>query len=112
MNNGKTAGDVRKEMYAYLESQGLKITDEIHKEVRAKMVQHSQSDNEKAKRDVSNHLNALQNVKFTPKLQIMEDRLNDFKCPFCGLKMEKTADDQLVYVSKCGHFKNVAITYA
>lgn len=103
-------GSIRKDFYAYLESQGLKMNDEIHAVVKKTFLEHARVQNDRMVKDRQDALQALHNVKWTSKDQTLIDRINEFRCPICGLKMKDRGSFE--YVTECGHLPDIIIALA
>lgn len=105
-------GQIRKDFYSYLESQGLKVNDEIHAVIKKAFLDHARVQNERMVKDRNEALNALALIKFPPKDKTILDRLNEFKCPVCGISMKKLSAKYEEYVTVCGHMSDLMIALA
>lgn len=104
-------GRVRKDLYAYLESEGFKVTDERHKAIKTAIVMHTNTTVAQLQKERENAVNALQNMKQVPKFQTMIDRMKKKQCTICGLALKK--EGEFEYSAPCGHFpKGVRILLA
>lgn len=101
-------GYVRKNLYDYLEAEGLKMNDERHKAVKAAIILHTNATNEELRRGRLNALNALGNVKVGPNVKTIIERVAKFQCPACGLDLKEIKPHE--YVAECGHLPNITIS--
>lgn len=96
-----SAGEVRKELYAYLEAVGLKVTDEVHRRVRAFMMEHTMHENARLRKERDGAIDALHNISVMPKMKTILSRLNSGHCPACGIIC--TVDEHGQWSSACKH---------
>lgn len=95
-------GTVRKDLYDYLEGEGLKITDVRHKAIKTAIVMHTNATTEELRRETNNAKNALGNMKAGPKIQTIIDRIAKKQCAACGLNLTEVKPHE--YVAGCGHY--------
>jgi hypothetical protein len=108
-NDGMQPGLVRKDLYAYLESQGFEMTEERHKMIKNAIVLHTNTANAAERRDRQNALDAMHNAKIKPAMATMMKRMEKKQCPMCGLDLKKISEHE--YEPACNHFpKNVRIS--
>lgn len=110
MTVATTTGEVRKELYAYLEASGFDLTEQRHATIKKFIMEHTRIDNEKVKDRLVYHSNALSNAGIPPKIKTIHDRLEGFKCAICGIPMVKRSEYE--YITDCPHLKGIAFCYA
>ncbi len=104
-------GRVRRDLYAYLESQGLQMTEERHKIIKNAVVLHTIAMTEKLQGERNNAISSLNSMGFPPKLETMEKRIKSNQCVVCGINLKKEAEYE--YSAPCGHFpKGMRILFA
>lgn len=97
-------GAVRKDLYAYLEEQGFKVTEERHKAIKTAIIMHTNATTEGIAAQRSNAMNALGNVAIGPKVQTIIDRMKRRQCPACGLDLKRVVYTKNEYEAECGHY--------
>lgn len=103
-------GDIRKKMYAYLETKGLKVDNDVHNTVRLLMRQHSLIDNNKRTYKVHELINALSKATLSKDMKRVEERIRDRQCAICGIPMIEKAPHEFVAGEGCPHMKGLMLT--